>query len=167
MLLLVVRHAQAGSRDAWQGDDAVRPLTGEGVEQAAGLADLLAPYGARRVVSSPRVRCVQTVQPFARRTGLPVEVSAALEPTAGARAGAFVRRLAMERGPLVVCTHGETIEALDRHLPVAGSTFFVSGAGPEKGSVWVLEVLGGIVVSAQYLPPPCVGEHLVPSAPQH
>lgn len=167
MLLLVVRHAQAGSKHGWGHDDALRPLTEEGAGQAAALVDFLAPYGPRRVVSSPLLRCVQTVQPLALRVGWTVETAAALEPTAGERAAAFVRTLTVDEGPIVVCIHGETIEVLQRHLGGAGSSSFAPGGAHEKGSVWALEALAGSVVSAVYFPPASLGAHLAPSAMEH
>lgn len=164
MLVLVVRHAQAGSRDDWQEDDALRPLTERGAAQARYLVDVLAPYDPRRLVSSPLLRCVQTVQPLAARTGRSIETVGALGPTADERAVAFVRGLAVEDGPMVVCTHGEIIEALKRHLDCDPASGFVPGGAHEKGSVWVLEMGAVGVMSAEYLPPLSLGGQLTPSA---
>ncbi len=167
MLLLVVRHAQAGSKEDWQRDDASRPLTERGVEQALALADFLVLYGPRRVVSSPLLRCVQTVEPLASRIGRAVEATAALGPTAGEWAAALVCGLALDDGPIVVCTHGETIEALQRHLGGTGWSGFAARNAHEKGSVWVVETRAGAVVSAEYFPPASMGERLTPSAAEH
>ena len=52
-VVLLVRHAKAGSRHQWDGDDALRPLSGTGREQARHLTDLLAAVRARPVLQRP------------------------------------------------------------------------------------------------------------------
>lgn len=150
----MVRHGHAGSKEEWAGDDRLRPLSARGRAEAAAVADAVAAYGPRRVVSSPALRCLQTVEPLARRLGLAVEESSLLAPDAGSRAAAFVRALARQGGgPVVVCTHGETIEALQRRLVRAASLPFEPGSPHEKGSTWVLRVDHGRFTGAEYLPP--------------
>jgi 8-oxo-(d)GTP phosphatase len=78
MTVYLVRHAKAGDREAWEGDDDLRPLSKPGRRQAAGLVDLLRPAGIRRLVSSPAVRCVQTLEPLGEALGLAVELDDAL-----------------------------------------------------------------------------------------
>lgn len=64
--LLLIRHAKATG----QAPDA--PLTPEGAEAAARLADTLAEAGITRIVSSPWRRAVDTARPLAARLGLEV-----------------------------------------------------------------------------------------------
>ena len=71
--MLLVRHAWAGSRDDWEGDDRERPLDERGVEQARELVERLAPFTITRILSSPYRRCVETVEPLARARGLEIE----------------------------------------------------------------------------------------------
>jgi broad specificity phosphatase PhoE len=153
MELLVVRHAHAGTRDRWRGDDRLRPLSQRGREEALALVGLLVPYGPVRVLSSPLVRCVQTVEPLARELGLKVEDAEALGPQADRDAARLVRSLAKESDAVVICTHGETIEALQRRLARPGKHAFGPGGAHEKGSVWLLRASGGRFTSATYLPP--------------
>lgn len=167
MLLLVVRHGHAGSKDHWSGDDALRPLTERGMEEAAGLVDLLAGYRPRRIISSPLVRCVQTVRPLAARLGRAIEVASQLGPAAGEGAAMFVRALGGQKGPIVLCTHGETIEALQLHLDSDGPSSFKPGGVHEKGSVWVLDARGGKLRSAEYLAPNRLDDVLAPSTSEH
>ena len=54
--LLLVRHARAGNRSKWRGDDRLRPLTRKGTRQAEGLVGLLDQLGPERILSSPFVR---------------------------------------------------------------------------------------------------------------
>lgn len=49
------------------------PLTSTGHAQAQHLADVLAPFGITRIVSSPYRRALQSIEPFAARTGITVE----------------------------------------------------------------------------------------------
>lgn len=71
--LVVLRHAQARSRKAWRGDDRLRPLLKSGGVQADRLIPILAAYDATYLVSSSSTRCLQTVAPYARATGWPVD----------------------------------------------------------------------------------------------
>ena len=74
--------------------------------------ELLRPLDVRRVVSSPYVRCVETVEPLAAALGVPVEEDDRLAEGAGGSA----RELLGEDG-VVWCTHGDVVEALvDRGL---------------------------------------------------
>jgi broad specificity phosphatase PhoE len=151
--LLVVRHAHAGAKDGWGGDDRLRPLSPRGRKEAMHLVEMLAPFGARQVLSSPLLRCVQTVEPLANRLGVPIEYSDALGPRGDKDAAALLGALALASHAVVVCTHGETIEALQRRLGRASKLGFGPGSAHEKGSVWRLHVRGGRLTSATYLPP--------------
>lgn len=157
MELLLVRHAHAGAKDRWRGDDRLRPLSDRGREEARSLVDVLATYAPAQVVSSPLVRCVQTVEPVATRFGLPIELSGALGPQADRDAARLLRALASASHSVVVCTHGETIEALQRRLARPGKLAFGPGGAHEKGSVWLLHARGGRFTSATYLPPSAGG----------
>ena len=63
--VLLLRHASAGSRREWEGDDCGRPLDRKGRRQATALAVALAARGIDRIRSSPYLRCLQTVEPIA------------------------------------------------------------------------------------------------------
>ncbi len=153
MLLLVVRHAHAGAKDRWSGDDRLRPLSDRGREEALALVELLTPYEPARIVSSPLVRCLETVRPLAESLGLSIEESDALGPQADRDAARLVRTMASGDETVVVCTHGETIEALQRRLGRSGKLGFGPGGAHEKGSVWLLHAGEGRLRSATYLPP--------------
>ena len=150
----MVRHAHAGSKEEWDGDDRLRPLSERGRSEAMGIADVLAGFSPRRVLSSPYLRCLQTVQPLALRLDLEIEESDLLAPDAGRRAATFLHSLARQGGgPVVVCTHGETIEGLQKRVVQSTRLPFEPGSPHEKGSTWVLRATGGRVVGAEYLPP--------------
>ncbi|HTZ05622.1 MAG TPA: histidine phosphatase family protein [Gaiellaceae bacterium] len=133
MSVILLRHASAGDRDAWTGDDRARPL------DAAGRADADALRGAMRatrVVSSPYVRCVETVEPLAASLGLEVELDDRLAE-GGSRAGALALLAELDGG--VACTHGDIVEA-------------VLGAPLVKGAAVVLELAGNEIRVLERLP---------------
>jgi 8-oxo-(d)GTP phosphatase len=138
---LLVRHARAGDRARWTKDDRLRPLDKKGRRQAASIAETLAGLGATRLLSSPYVRCVQTLEPAAALLGLRIEERDELAE--GASRDEVVRLLGeLEDDVPALSTHGDVIEAL---------------LGPQrkckKGAVWVLDV-GADVRAERYLPPP-------------
>jgi 8-oxo-dGTP diphosphatase len=151
--LYVVRHAKAGVRSAWTDPDHERPLTRRGRKQAQRLVERFQGLEIERILSSPYLRCIQTLEPLGEARGLPVEPAPAL------REGASVDELlvAVESWrdrPTVVCGHGREIESMIDRLEAEGAT--IEGArGIAKGSVWVLDRDGGErVVAAHYLPAP-------------
>jgi 8-oxo-(d)GTP phosphatase len=141
--ILLVRHATAGSRAAWEGDDRLRPLDATGIQQTAWLTHHLADSRAGRMLSSPYLRCLQTVEPLAELLGLPVEACPELgEGTAGGTLDALMAGLRDEPEDCIVCTHGDVAAKL-------------VGAGAEcaKGSVWTLEWRDDGLVPIRYQPP--------------
>lgn len=152
-VLVLVRHAKAGKRSEWHGDDRLRPLDASGERQAAQLATLLSMFGPTRVYSADRTRCVQTVQPLAAALDLSVHVEPAFsdENFQDGPHGTQTALLALAKpGKVsVVCSQGLTIPSLvDRLAPV------VRSSDTRKGAWWVLTVVDGDVVSADHYDAP-------------
>jgi phosphohistidine phosphatase SixA len=159
MLVLLVRHGHAGARRQWHGDDGLRPLDATGFDQAAALVPTLAPFAPARILSSPLLRCVQTVTPLSDALGIPIEHSPSLVPEAALAATHLARTASIEdsgaeRGAIVLCTHGEVIHEMQALLEHEGLPDFGPASLREKGSVWVLERSDGRFIGARYLPPP-------------
>jgi phosphohistidine phosphatase SixA len=133
--LLLIRHALAGHRDTWVGDDRVRPVDERGRRQSEALVDVLAGYTIDRIVSSPYLRCVQTVEPLAEARGLELELDEQLGATRLDEVGEVLERLRGEK--VAVCTHGD--------LPWLGDRKF------KKGATWVLD---GELGPTRYIKPP-------------
>lgn len=149
---MLVRHAKAGDREQWQGDDRLRPLTKSGRQQAEALAELLKNEPIDRILSSPYVRCLQTVEPLAARRKLPIEPRKDLEEGAGGES--VIRIVEDEKGQnVVLCTHGDVVEELLERLIEQG-VVDRARAGNEKGGTWVLYDENGRITSARYLPAP-------------
>jgi phosphohistidine phosphatase SixA len=74
--LYLLRHADAGDPAAWKGDDALRPLSQKGEKQARGVGRMLAKAGFKpdAIVSSPKVRALETAEIFGHAVGVAVDV---------------------------------------------------------------------------------------------
>jgi len=147
----LIRHAKAGDRATWTGDDLSRPLSKTGHRQAKALVKELASRPVKRIVSSPAVRCVDTVGPLADQRGLPIEPRDEL--LEGASLSGLLGLLDELRSTATVLSgHGDLIPATVEHLEAQGMII-----GPDRGwkkaSVWVLEREAGLIVRATYLPP--------------
>jgi phosphohistidine phosphatase SixA len=156
VLVLLLRHAKAGSRSDWSGDDAFRPLSPSGRRQADALVKSLMPHRPARILSSPYTRCVQTVQPLGSAIECAVEDEPALSEGVGQLALALVRRLRTQNtdDSVVLCTHGDIVlEVLNELVETDGVDL---GKRPQwqKGSTWLLKASGERFVGADYLPPP-------------
>ena len=64
MLLHLLRHADAGDPEAWEGPDAARPLSNKGRGQSERLGKFLAGIAIKGgpFISSPKVRAAQTAE---------------------------------------------------------------------------------------------------------
>jgi 8-oxo-dGTP diphosphatase len=126
MIVYLVRHARAGHRETWPGeDDTLRPLDERGRRQAETLVSQLADREFTRILSSPYLRCVQSVEPLAKARGVPLETVPALAEGAGKAAA--VELFHSLDAPAVANVHGDLVEAL-------------IGETAKKGSTTVLEV---------------------------
>ena len=136
-LRLLLRHADAGDRQAWTGPDGRRVLSDLGRVQAQQLVARLGGLPIRRVLSSPAARCLQTVGPLARALGLKVETSPLVriggDPVVLAR---YLRR-ADTRGTLV-CTHRETVLALFAQYACAGLRYIDGITHMPMAASWAL-----------------------------
>lgn len=148
----LVRHAKAGDRNAWSGDDLSRPLSKSGRRQAKALVSVLSTNVIERILSSPAIRCVDTVRPLADQRGLPIESRDDLLEGAPL-AGLLVLLDELRAIPPVLCGHGDLIPAVIEHFETRGA-LIGPDRGWKKGSVWVLEREAGMIVRASYISPP-------------
>ena len=151
MTVYLVRHARAGSRGRWKGDDTLRPLSKLGRAQAEGIAKRLARKPIDIVLSSPYLRCVSTVEPAAIKHRLEVETSDALAEGANVSQALRLFEKVQDR-EAVLCTHGDVMQDLLDHFGRHGVK--LRDQRMEKGSIWVLDVGRDGVEKARYVPPP-------------
>jgi 8-oxo-dGTP diphosphatase len=149
----LIRHSHAGDSSKWKGDDRVRPLSAKGFRQTAGITELLRFAGIERIVSSPYLRCMQTVEPLAEELGFKVEENQALAE--GADTGSAEALLdEVSRTNAVLCSHGDIVpELLDRLLDRGVELIGGDVEDVKKGSIWILEAEDGEVMSGTYQPP--------------
>ncbi|MFK5635613.1 MULTISPECIES: NUDIX domain-containing protein [unclassified Ornithinimicrobium] len=127
--LLLVRHARALARGNWDGPDPQRPLVEVGRRRAERMVQVLQAYAPLRVLSSPSVRCVDTVLPFTAATGVPLTTKKGLSEEGFAEDPAKSRKhlekvLAVGE-PIAVCTQGPVLPGLLQTL--------AARADPEPG----------------------------------
>ena len=153
--MLLVRHGHAGTKERWTGDDRLRPLDARGLRQADHLVGVLVLLRPDRIVSSPYVRCLQTMEPLALKTGLAVDEDTALTPSAAKAAVEVVRGLSMSRSAsrIVVCTHGEVLGEVLSVLATEDGLRLGRRPPGLKGCVWVLDFRKGKAAGARYIAP--------------
>jgi 8-oxo-dGTP diphosphatase len=152
--VLVVRHATAGRKSRFSGNDSERPLDKRGRAQAEALVLQLLAFGATDIYAADRVRCHQTVQPLAQELGVAVhnETSLTEESYAGNRKRGRQRvlHIAQQSGTPVICTQGKVIPDLIAWWCER------DGVSPDKsrnhkGSTWVMSLSGGKLVAADHI----------------
>ncbi|MDX6225271.1 MAG: 8-oxo-(d)GTP phosphatase [Frankiales bacterium] len=139
-VVMLLRHASAGERRQWDGPDEERPLDEYGETQAAALSDLLPAFDIRRVVSSPTVRCRQTVEGFAAGLGVPLETDPAVaeddyRPEA---AEELIEELIAAPKSSVLCTHGPVLADLVERLTSRLGWPPTGAARVPKGGAWLV-----------------------------
>jgi 8-oxo-dGTP diphosphatase len=150
-MVRLVRHAHAGDKHQWPGRDEDRPLSVPGHREAHGLLACLRDCPITRILTSPALRCVQTVEPLSLRRAVPIEVGDALRVDSPVE-----RLLELVTDPglvnTVLCGHGEQIGGLVRQL-ADGGLLVDEPLRWAKGSSWILDTNQGRVVGARYLAP--------------
>lgn len=148
----LVRHAKAGERRLWEGDDMQRPLSPKGWKQAELLAKRLGALGVSTLHSSPYLRCIQTLEPLAKKLKTTIDVEQRLceeepfEPV--------LDLLAQVPDGAVLSSHGDIIPATLAALERRG-TEIRTPPDWRKASVWVLKRnKHGDIVHATVWPPP-------------
>jgi len=150
--VILLRHASAGSKRTWHGNDLARPLDPGGAADAERLAPLLACFGSCRVISSPAARCLATVAPYAALTGMTAEINADL--TAGPEGGASLTLLKLagqivdDAQPTLICAHGENLPVLLRGVCAHLAASPPAGPSLRKAAWWVLHVADGTLIAA-------------------
>jgi phosphohistidine phosphatase SixA len=158
MRLTLVRHAFAGHKRDWRGSDLERPLNERGHEQAAGLASVLAGHKVSRIVSSPALRCRQTMQPLAHLVEVEIETWAQLgsDGTSSDIIANCFANPAFDRA--VLCTHGELMEPLlnlESIRAVTRRRHLSAGTLLTKGTAWRLHLDdAGEIIRLVHLTPP-------------
>jgi phosphohistidine phosphatase len=137
MDLILWRHAEAGESETEHDRDLERPLTPRGVKQAERAAEWLNRYlpQSTRILCSPAVRCVQTVEKLERK----FKVVDSLGPDGGVEELLHAARWPDSKEPMLVVGHQPTLGMVAAYLMTGG---LATGPGEpwsvKKGAVWWL-----------------------------
>lgn len=139
--VLLVRHAKAGKRSQFDGDDTLRPLSKAGFAQRRALHTLLPLFGPDSVYSAPRLRCEQTVSPVASDLGVDIGAEPLLseegywpDPEVAVQR---LLRIASMSDTTLVCSQGDVIPDLVRRLATK-SELNPDEIRSRKASLWIL-----------------------------
>lgn len=147
-VVVVVRHASAGSRKDYRGEDLSRPLDPGGHDQAASLAPVLACFQPQRLVSATPIRCRQTFAPLAAALGLVAAADPLFDETSpqpSDRRAERLRQLAAASPCTAVCTQRAV-------LPGLLSALRPGSYQTRKGGGWVLAFAGPDLVALDAIP---------------
>jgi 8-oxo-dGTP diphosphatase len=150
-VIYLVRHAKAGERRVWEGDDVARPLSKLGWKQSEAIAKRLGSKRASSLYSSPYVRCMQTLEPLARRLDVVIEPEPRL--LEGEPFEPVLDLLGEVATGAVLCSHGDIIPAVIQALSRRGMEV-ETRPDWRKASIWVLKRKGDRITKGKVWPPP-------------
>lgn len=148
----LVRHGSAGTPKQGDPKDRDRRLSGTGKRHAAKIGRRLSRIPVERIISSPYIRCRQTLEPLDDMLSIGIEEDKRLaEGTKPKDTMALISELRGQAA--VLCTHGGIIGDLLGYL-AADSVPLEGDLSWEKSSTWTLETRKGRVLSGAYRQPP-------------
>ncbi|GAB2834753.1 NUDIX domain-containing protein [Microbacterium insulae] len=163
--IIVLRHGKAVAREDWDGNDAARPLSARGKRQANSIVGPLLAFGARKIVSSPAVRCTKTVAPLSAALGRKVEKTPLISQDAWEEGESDARTIigqrVRSRKPAVLCSHGPVLPDILSELALATGTlrgsYLGSASALEPGAFSVVHLSAdtpgsGIVAIETHIP---------------
>lgn len=143
----LVRHAHAGDRKKWSGNDSLRPIDERGQAEAALIGQLYASFGPKRLYAATPLRCKQTLEPLAAALGdQPIVLDSAFAEPVDAEDAPAKGKVALQRllelvpGPTpVICSQGKVIPHM---LAALHDERDHSPYKTPKGGGWVLTWAG-------------------------
>lgn len=126
--IIALRHGKAVPPGDWDGPDATRPLLQRGTDQALSVSHGIAAFRPRAMISSTAERCLRTIAPTARVTGLHVDEEHVISQDAYHSGGDAVRELVADcirsGETTVLCSHGPVLPQI-----VAATAELSGGSG--------------------------------------
>lgn len=114
--IIVLRHGKAMPPENWDGPDHSRPLLQRGLNQAQGVSGGIAAFGPTKLISSPATRCLATIEPTSRKTGIQVTVKKSISQdsydSSGEKARKVIRKVLKKQQGSVLCSHGPVLPQL-------------------------------------------------------
>ena len=137
--IIALRHGKAVPPQSWDGPDATRPLLQRGVDQAMSVAPGIAAYRPMKLISSTAERCLRTIAPTARVTGLEVREKPQISQDAYQDGGTAVTKIVAKRlrkeVTTVLCSHGPVLPQIIDAIARATGT-------PDSGQLRRAAMLG-------------------------
>ena len=148
MLIYLIRHAKAGERLSLNAGDLERELTRSGKAQARDIAAFLPPSNLRRIVSSPYLRCLQTMEPTSQALSIKIEMDKRLGEVTSVRSlEKLLEAISLARTDTALCSHGNVVPTLLKLLGVYTMETMLC----QKGSIYVVDTMA---LTATYHPTP-------------
>lgn len=146
--IIALRHGKAVPPESWDGPDSTRPLLQRGADQALSVAPGIAAYRPTKLLSSDAARCLATIAPTSRLTGLEVREKTAISQDAYTGSAAGVMKIVGKRlaraTTTVFCSHGpvlpQIIAAVAQATGTPGSATLRRAAALSTGEYAVLHV---------------------------
>lgn len=152
-LVLLVRHADAGARERFVGEDALRPLSKKGRRQAEAVAERLSGSTAT-LLSSPALRCLETLAPLSAGARRAMEPRAELAEGAPPEAAlALLVERTASSGAVIACSHGDVLGGVI-DLALAKGATLVGRVNLDKAATAELAVRAGQVVTVSFTQAP-------------
>src|SRR5665213_436878 len=152
-VLSVIRHAEAGDRERFVGDDSLRPLSRQGRRQANALSKRLS-EGTLDLITSPYLRCVETVSPTSFRLRRAMMLASWLVEGEPADEALYqLVELTGEIGGLAACTHQDVMVGM---VDVALTAGAIPSSEPnfEKAATAEFTIVSGKIVAVSFVAPP-------------
>jgi 8-oxo-dGTP diphosphatase len=154
--LVLLRHGKAVKRSDWNDYDLDRPLSNDGVEQSYKLVKQLEPFNIQGIYSSDATRCFTTVEPFAKATGIKVNISKDLNEEEFEKSAKtsveYVRQVMKFEGNQVISGHNPIIpHVLSKLARVEYSSDDLSPA-----DAWIVHHRGDTIVAVEFLARPMI-----------
>lgn len=144
---VVLRHAISTKREDFTGeDDLDRPLAAAGFSQLPEIAALLSAYGISELISSPAIRCQQTLKFYADQEGIGIAENPLLLEDNHDFTEAEWKALLTHHSSIALCTHRPVIDELAKFEPDAAELLIDL---PPAGAVVLSWNSAGELVSAE------------------
>ncbi|CAI8381976.1 MAG: putative 8-oxo-dGTP diphosphatase 1 [Acidimicrobiales bacterium AG-410-I20] len=152
-MIFLIRHASAGSRYDFDGDDADRPLDEGGSQEAQQISEALRTRPIKKIMSSRAVRCQQSIAPLARQLNLEIEIEPNLFEGSHDFATTLIKSFFSYPYDVVACSHGDVIpeilgDLIEEGLQIRG------GRSCAESSIWVLSTSNEGQMSGSYFSSP-------------
>ena len=157
--MVLLRHAKAVARDAWDGDDGDRPLDVIGQNQAKRLHALYYPLGIKGIYSSDAMRCIETITPLARVLDLKPVYKKDLSEYGYAKDKSapldYVLKLLGKEEPILICSHNPILPKVLKDL-LGKKNFKALDKKLEPGEAWVIHQRNGEIVAVDWYESPII-----------